>query len=265
MHMRKKRRHALCQAMLIFLLIAVGLTACVPMPGARTEPTSPLTPNPYSPEDFSVSGGFVTCTAGKYMTGIDVSEWQGQIDWAAVRASGVEFAILRVGWRGSEKGVLTADTLAQEYYDGAKQAGILVGAYFFSQAIDVAEALEEAEFALSCTEGWELDMPFVFDWEYVDEFSRTAGVSADMLTEISTAFCDCIAQAGYTPMLYFNGDQAQSGLLLDRLYEYPFWLARYATALDYPYRVDMWQYSDAGSVDGIRGKVDLDIKFIYES
>lgn len=270
---------AICVTATVVLLFVILLLADpikpVPEPAASTaaattgestaEATLPPPPeNPYSLFDFAPDGEYITCTAGVSTLGIDVSEWQSEVDWQAVKAAGIEFVMIRVGWRGSEQGVLSADTCAQSHYEGAKAAGLKVGGYFFSQSVSVAEAVEEAEFALQLMDGWELDMPMVYDWEYIDDQSRTANVSQRTLTDATKAFCDAMVQAGYTPMVYFNENQAHQRLYLAELTDYGFWLAQYRNAMNYPYKVDMWQFSCTGSVPGIEGDVDLNLYFTYD-
>lgn len=236
----------------------------VPVEPTPTEPTTNLAANPYTPDDFSYAGDYMTCTAGTSTLGIDVSEWQGQIDWQQVRDAGVEFVMIRIGWRGSEQGLLTQDSMAQTYYEGAKAAGLRVGGYFFSQAINPEEAVEEAQFVLDVTAGWQLDMPLAYDWEYISADSRTAGVDNDTLTACAAAFCSYIEQAGYESMLYFNTHHAVHRLDLEALADYGFWFAQYDHNLDTDYRVDLWQYTDTGSVPGIEGNVDINLHFTYE-
>jgi GH25 family lysozyme M1 (1,4-beta-N-acetylmuramidase) len=219
----------------------------------------PLEENPYSPTDFVLEKGYLTCTAGESVLGIDVSEFQLDIDWEQVKAAGVEFVFIRVGWRGTESGLLNADKRAQEYYDGAKAAGLQVGAYFFSQAVSIREAKEEADFALSVIEDWELDLPLVYDWEYVSDSARTANVDRRTLTDCTKAFCRQVEFHGYRPMAYFNTSQALHMLHLEELTEFEFWLAQYQSGLDFAYRVDCWQYTGQGSVPGISVPVDINL------
>lgn len=221
-------------------------------------------PNPYTPEDFTTDGEYVECITGQSRFGIDVSYWQGDIDWQQVKDAGVEFVMIRVGWRGSVQGVLDIDEYAQQNYEGAKAVGIDVGCYFFSQAISPEEAVEEAEYVLELIRDWELDMPVVYDWEYISADSRTGNVDARLLTDCTIAFCERIRQAGYTPMVYFNADQSHKQMFLEELTDYPFWLAMYESEMDYPYKIQMWQYTDAGTVPGIAGNVDLNLYFTYE-
>ena len=206
----------------------------------------------------------ITLNSGNAVKGIDVSEWQGKINWEKVKDSGVEFVIIRVGGRGTVKDTVFADENAQDYYAGAKAAGLKVGAYFFSQSITVDEAIAEAEFTLEQIEDWKVDMPVVYDWEYVDEYARTAKVSDRMLTDMAKAFCDTVAEEGYQPMIYFGRSQSMDMLILEELVDYPFWLAMYTTIMDYPYKIDMWQYTEKGSVPGISGNVDMNLLFTYE-
>ena len=173
------------------------------------EPTLPPPPaNPYGPLDFKYEGEYLTCTAGEASLGIDVSTWQGEIDWHQVKDAGIEYAIIRVGYRSTDEGNLGMDSYARINYEGAKAAGVKVGVYFFSQAISTEEAREEAEFVLEAIKDWDVQMPVVYDWEYVDETARTAEVDARTLTDCTIAFCETVQKAGYEPMIYFNRDQS---------------------------------------------------------
>lgn len=231
-----------------------------------TQPTvettqSPFPPNPYGPEDFRVEeNGYITCLTGESFHGIDVSEWQGDIDWQQVKASGVEFAIIRVGYRSSKTGELERDEKALANLQGAAEAGIPIGAYFFSQAVSTQEALEEAEYALSLLEGYTLSYPLIYDWEYLGAEARTAHVDARTLTDCIKTFCSRVEEAGYESMIYFNPHFHENEVLyLEELTDYHFWLAMYDTQMDYPYAIDMWQYSCTGTVPGITGDVDLNL------
>ena len=215
---------------------------------------------PYAPEDFVLNKeGFMECVSQPFTTGIDVSVYQGEIDWQAVKAAGVEYVFIRVGGRGSQNGTLYVDDNAQNNYEGAKKAGLQVGAYFFSQAISVEEAQEEAEFALAQVKNWNMDLPLAYDWEWSEKGSRTDTMKRRLLTDCTEAFCQVIENAGLQPMIYFNVSQGLDMLDLEKLQKYPFWLAMYDGAMDFPYRVDYWQYSESGTVDGIDAKVDLNI------
>lgn len=244
-------------------ILAILLLAAVSMESQR-EPSEPPAPppletNPYGPEDFQFQGDYLTCTAGESVLGIDVSVYQQDIDWQAVKEAGVEFVMIRLGYRGNQEGTLEKDERAQENYQGAKAAGLKVGAYFFSQAVSVEEAVEEAAFALEIAAGWELEMPLVYDWEYMGENARTANVDARTLTDCTLAFCQQVERQGYQAMIYFNVSQSEYLLHLEELTAYPFWLAMYKDQMDFPYRVDMWQYTEKGTVPGISTPVDLNL------
>lgn len=234
------------------------------IPVETTEETLPPPPeNPYGPLDFKYEGEYLTCLAGESSLGVDVSTWQGNIDWQQVKDAGVEYAIIRIGYRGTEGGILGLDDYAQINYEGATAAGIKTGVYFFSQAITVEEALEEAEFVLDAIRDWDLQMPVVYDWEYVDEDARTAGMDARTLTDCTKAFCQMVEDAGYDSMIYFNANQSRKKMYLEELIDYGFWLAMYDPVMTYAYKIDMWQYTNEGSVPGIDGNVDLNLYFTY--
>ena len=254
---------ALVSALTMILTLMLTLNITRPAPD-DLDPTPPPTvaPSPYLPSDFTYNeDGYLTCSAGIAVLGIDVSEHQDVIDWEQVKAAGVEFVMIRLGWRGQTLGKLTEDVMAQINYAGAKAAGLRIGAYFFSQAITEEEAVEEAEFCFDMIQDWELDMPLVFDWEYVGENARTSDMDPDRLTACSMAFCEAVIAEGYEPMIYFNVYQSYYLLHLERLNFYPFWLAMYTDEMDYPYAVDMWQYSCTGRVPGIETDVDLNLWF----
>lgn len=226
--------------------------------------TKKLKENPYGPGDFSSLGGYVTCTAGPTRRGIDVSEYQEKIDWNAVKAGGFDFAFIRIGYRGYTNGEIFPDDLARENLAGARAAGIDVGAYFYSQAVSPEEAADEARWCLEFLGSEQLDLPLVYDWEWVSAEARTGGMDKATLTECAKTFCQTIENGGYQPMLYFNSHISRDLLDLQELAQYPFWLAQYKEKMDYPYQVDFWQYTEEGTVPGIKGKVDIDLMFLYE-
>lgn len=194
--------------------------------------------------------------------GIDVSKWQGTIDWKKVAADGVDFAMIRCGYRGSGAGTLNEDECFRANIAGATAAGLDVGVYFFSQALTAAEAVEEAKYTLELIEGHNLTYPVVFDWEpQYTSGSRTNRPNWTAVTDAAVAFCDAVAAAGYTPMVYFNVTQAYLRLDMARLQKYDAWLAWYHEIPDYIYDYQIWQYGSTGSVAGIAGNVDMDICF----
>lgn len=245
----------------IFMLVVAALVVFL---GFQDTTDPILAENPYGPEDFTEENGHMAETSGESVLGIDVSQWQGAIDWQQVADFGVKFALLRVGGRGTgEEGKLYIDDNAQKNYEGATKAGIAVGCYFFSQAISEEEALEEARYVLEQTRGWDIRMPIVFDWEYMED-SRATDVPATRIMACAKAFCDEIAAAGHTPMVYFNYRMLANGFDLEQMADYHFWLAMYDREMDFPYRVDMWQYTASGSVPGISGNVDMNLYFPRE-
>ena len=199
--------------------------------------------------------GFVT------KTGIDVSVFQGDIDWTAVKADGIDFAMLRIGFRGyGSKGIMEADAKFEENYTNAKNSGIDVGVYFYSQAVTAEEAREEARFVLSLLGDKELDFPVAYDWEYVDYAeARTAGMTSEQITLCAQAFCDEIRLSGREVSIYFNREIGYFEYDLTKLKDIDFWLAEYSEYPTFIYKFNMWQYTDSGSVDGISSNVDLNI------
>lgn len=195
--------------------------------------------------------------------GIDVSEHQGVIDWAAVAADGVEFAVIRCGWRGyGSTAGLNEDKYFRANIEGALAAGLDVGVYFFSQALTEAEAREEAAYTLELIAGYELTFPVVFDWEQVAvRGSRTLSPDWAAVTDCTEVFCDAVAAAGYTPMTYFNMSMAYLRLDLSRLQKYHGWLAWYHEVPEYRYEYRMWQYGALTTVAGINGLCDVNLLF----
>ena len=225
---------------------------------------SNLTDNPYTPADFATVDGYVTCTAGPTRRGVDVSEYQEDVDWDQVKAAGFDFAFIRIGYRGYSVGRIKPDDCARENLAGAKAAGLDVGVYFYAQAISPEEAAEEARWCLDFLNGEKLDLPVVYDWEWVGTDARTGAMDRETLTECVQTFCEAIKDGGYSPMIYFNTHVSQDLLDLKALQRYHFWLAQYKTQLDYPHQIDLWQYTETGKVPGIEGNVDIDLMFIYE-
>lgn len=233
-----------------------------------TEPEPTLPPpeeNPFDYLDFQYEGRYLKLREGNSVTGIDVSHWQKLIDWEQVKESGVDFAMIRLGYRGYEQGGLNIDTYATANLDGAIAAGLDVGVYFFSQAITPEEAEEEAYFVLEHLEPYKefITMPVVFDWEHVSsENARTANMrDPDILTKCTLAFLQTIEFSGYRTMVYFNRTQSWKYLNLEELKDYEFWLAAYTQRMDFPYKIQMWQYTNKGKVPGVTGDCDINIYF----
>lgn len=196
--------------------------------------------------------------------GIDVSKYQGDIDWEKVKADGVEYAFIRVGVRGYKTGAIAADENFEKNIRGAHKAGVKVGVYFFSQAINVEEAVEEAEFVLEQIEPFAsmVEYPIVFDVEKVSsESGRMNQLTKEERTKVTLAFCERIEEAGYTPMIYGNLEMFSVLIDLEPLEKYEKWYAFYDPSLYYPYDFKVWQYTAKGQVDGIKGEVDVNISF----
>lgn len=196
------------------------------------------------------------------LTGIDVSQYQGDIDWKKVAESGIKFAFLRAGVRTYGEGEIHLDEKFHENVKGATENGIEIGVYFFSQAITKEEAIEEADFTINELKGYNITYPVVFDWEVImEDTARTDSVDVETLADCCTAFCERVKSAGYTPMIYQNLRTSLLKLDLLRLKDYDFWLAQYIEKPTYCYDYQIWQYASDGSVPGIEGHVDLNIAF----
>jgi GH25 family lysozyme M1 (1,4-beta-N-acetylmuramidase) len=219
---------------------------------------------PLDTSAFVRSGDDVTYTGEDYtlVRGIDVSDHQTEIDWQAVADSGIEFAIIRCGWRGYSGGSLNEDTTFRQNIEGAKAAGLKVGVYFFSQATSMVEGAEEAIFALNLLEGYSLDLPVFFDWEEIGvESARTDNVSGETVTAAALEFCRLVESAGYDSGIYAYLNLAYFTYDLNQLEGITIWMGNPGSAPEFYYDHTYWQYSFTGSVDGIQGDVDLDVIF----
>ena len=248
------------------------------------EPLEPVTePVTQAPTQTETSGGTVTVqppapsipSTATLIHGIDVSKYQGQINWTQVKNDGIDFAFIKVAGRGYGTGKLYYDTWYKENLKNASLAGVKVGAYFFSQAITVQEAVEEASMMIDALKGYHISYPVVFDWETSDGYRTNIGISKATMTAMADTFCSMLEAAGYKAMVYANTYDFER---FDATYltsKYASWLARYTAAyknngvrytagnplppLKYPYQI--WQYSSTGRVNGISGNVDMNIAF----
>ena len=231
-------------------------------------PASGLTPDQFRRDtnDDGSAGERVRYLGTEYATrwGVDVSNHQGTIDWAALKRQGITFAYLRVGLRGyGDAGTLYPDRSFASYYDGAKAAGIDVGVYMFSQAATPVEAAQEALYTLQLLDGRSLDLPVYYDWEPVQqEDSRTLHNSRFMLTVQAKAFCSLIEKGGYDAGIYMNRQQGYYRYDLSLLSDYALWIADPGDYPDFYYRFDVWQYSHEAHLDGIGEIVDLNVEFV---
>ncbi len=225
----------------------------------------PIAPNRYDGSKYVKKGDFLTYTGeGPSYIGIDVSAHQKDIDWKQVAAAGVDFAMIRVGYRGYSVGSINKDAYFDYNIKNALANGIEVGVYFFSQAMNETEALEEARQTLDWIRGYDITYPVVFDWEQVDkDISRTKDADGATTTRCAQAFCQVVEDAGYIAMTYGSPSKIYAGGLdLAQLQEYPFWLAHYTTdwvPTSFRYHYNMWQYSSNGAVPGIPTRVDLNV------
>lgn len=231
-----------------------------------TEIDNSLKMNTLKRENFNVSEkGELTYSENGTVTshkGIDLSKYQGNVDFAKVKEDDVEYAIIRCGYRGYDSGTIMPDENWSKYAQNASDNGIKVGAYFFTQAVTVEEAVEEANFVINTIKPYNVTYPVVIDVEDVDnKTTRQKNLSPKELTDVVIAFCDAIKAAGYTPMIYSNINYYGGKLEYSRLEEYDKWFASYTTTLYFPYEIAMWQYTSTGSVNGITGNVDINISF----
>lgn len=203
--------------------------------------------------DFGESG---TVSAGSGSLGIDVSKYQPSINWAAVKSSGVDYVIIRCGYRGSSTGALIEDPYFKSHIKGAKAAGLKVGVYFFTTAVTEAEAVEEASMCAYLCNGYGLDFPIFMDCESSPRAGYN-GMSASQRTAIIKAFCNTVRSAGYSAGVYANKTWLSSYMNAGELSGYKIWLAQYNSAPTYSGKYDMWQYTSKGSVNGISGYVDM--------
>lgn len=270
--MTEDMKHLLRRASVMILFVAAAVAVMTALAlrfdswkdwiAERLSPEPAIPQSQYAPEDFVLEEDVLTCLSGETVVGIDVSHHQQKIDWQKVADSGVQFVMVRLGYRGWSEGRLSVDDYALENLRGAQAAGLQVGAYFYSQALSVEEAEEEARFALEILDGFPLDMPLAFDWEQEE---RNAGVDAQTVTDCALAFCAAVEEAGYEAMIYFNGYHARQLMQLQRLKDYPWWLAKYDLTTPFPCRFDIWQYTSTGSVPGIYGDVDVNVMVLEES
>lgn len=194
--------------------------------------------------------------------GIDVSKWNKEIDWKKVKEAGVDFAIIRCGYRGSSTGALVEDPYFKKNIEGATKAGIKVGIYFFTQATNRVEAVEEASMVLTLCKGYEIAFPIFIDTEGAGGKGRADELSKETRTEVCKAFCETIENSGFNAGVYASKSWFNNNVDVSQLENYYIWLAQYRGTPTYDRSYDMWQYTSSGSVDGIEGRVDLNISYV---
>ena len=222
--------------------------------------------NELTEESFSSNDGRIEYTGTDYdvLRGVDVSEHQLDIDWKQVAASGVDYAYIRVGWRGYTEGGLFEDAYFERNIQGALDAGLHVGVYMFSQAVTVQEAIEEADFVLERIGKYNVTLPVVFDWEKIEAAeARSHGLTMELRTDCARAFCETVKSAGYVPCVYINRNLGYYGYDLTRLTDYEFWFSLPESGFpNFYYACDMWQYSFTETVPGIAEPTDMNLWFI---
>lgn len=252
----------------IIIAVSAVFSSCISRSASSLEPTPTPDPrylNSYDWSNLNADSDIYIYEDDSYTSryGIDVSFHQGVIDWQKVKASGVEFAIIRVGYRGYESGILNEDTKFRANMEGAAAAGIDLGVYFFSSAITREEAEEEAAYVLNEIKDYSITCPVVYDMENVGSNDRIAVLDLASRTEMAAAFCAKIKAAGYEPMVYGSANWLSTMLQTWNLQDsYPFWVASYHQTVkdpEYPYVFEMWQYDNTGTIDGIDKSVDLNI------
>ena len=196
--------------------------------------------------------------------GVDVSYYNSDIDWNVVKAQGIDFVIIRIGGRGWTSGLLYDDCRTREYLRSARSAGLQLGAYFYSTATSPYEAVEEASVAVKTLDGIPLDLPLFIDMEFSGEFpkGRADRLTPSQRAEIATAFCETVRSSGYLPGVYAGEYFLRASIDYNIISRYTIWLASYTTENQLPRfdkRYDLWQFTESGRVDGIRGIVDLNV------
>lgn len=234
--------------------------------GEMTIPYFDIPTNSYKPDSFVENKGVVTYEGGDSFVGINVNAQMGEIDWAKVQESGVDYAMIRVGYRGNERGKITPDENFAANIQGALDAELPVGVYFYSKAVTDAEAEEEAAFVLEQIKGYSVKYPIAFYWAYdlkddgsMDENSRTVRCNGEQVTGFIDTFCKKIKSSGFTASYYCDKSMGYEKLDLSRLAGYDMWYAEYRPAPSFYYDFKLWQYTREGEVPGISEKVPITI------
>ena len=299
MNQKTKIRHNTLHIITLLLLILITLTTDISVQAATDDPGAgrlsgqSISSNFYDATDSEINSPIRNYgsrkkkspyTGAKYthqsrfdkrtiLHGIDVSRWQGNINWDKVKADGIDYAFIQVGFRGYGSSGILSDATKDPYFDTNMQnaiaAGVKVGVYVFSQATTKAEAVEEAKYILDAIGNYPISMPLVMDFEYASTDSGLGGrlynarLSKKQATDVCMAFCDEISAAGFTPMIYANKSMLEDQINADTLTDagYHIWLANYTKETSYKGTFSFWQYSEKGSVKGIKG--DVDMNFYY--
>lgn len=222
--------------------------------------------NHYKPDSFLDRKGVITYEDGPSYIGINVNEQQGEIDWAQVAASDVDYVLIRVGYREYGRGKLVADKNFEANIKGAAAVNLPVGVYFFSRAITDTEAEEEATFVLEQIRGYNIDYPIAYNWQYrlkedgsLDESARNTGCNGDQVTGFIDAFCKKVKTAGFTAAYYCDKSMGYTKLDLNRLSGYEMWYSEYRAVPSFYYDFGIWQYTKEGTVPGISEQVPINL------
>lgn len=214
-------------------------------------------------EEYEGTATYMAGTEKEAKKGIDVSTFQGDIDWQKVKNSGMEFAIIRLGFRGYESGKIVLDNKFENNIVGSIEAGLDTGVYFFTEALNEEEAIEEADFVIENIKDYPINMPVVIDVEESanTEKTRTRDLSKEQRTKNVITFCERIKDAGYDVMIYGNLKSFMIMMNIEELESYDKWFAYYRYPFHFPYKIKMWQYTAYEKIDGINGKTDVNLMF----
>ncbi len=234
--------------------------------GQMTIPYFDIPTSSYKPDSFLENKGVITYEGGDSFVGINVNSKRGDIDWQQVKDSGVDYAMIRVGWRADEGGKIAEDEKFEDNIKGATEAGLPVGVYFYSKAVTDAEAEEEATFVLEKIRTYNVTYPVAIYWEYdtkddgtPDESKRTVRCNGDQVTGFIDTFCKKIEATGRTASFYCDKSMGYTKLDLSKLSDYDMWYAEFRSVPSFYYNYTMWQYTKSGTVPGIEGEVPINL------
>lgn len=269
---KRKLRPQVKLILILVILIPLFIIGLFNLPKKDKKPdytlvateTIDIPPMPYNFAHFFNEDHFVYYEDDNYygVTVIDVSTHNGDIDWKAVKESGINHAFLRLGYRGYKEGILHVDDTFEKNYKEAKEVGITLGVYFFSQSINEQEAMDEAFFVLDNLKKKEIELPVVYDLEDMPGVdARTDNLEHEMYTKMALAFCQKIQDNGYQPMIYMNKYWSEAFYDLPLVYNYPIWFAQYNNLPNYNYDFTAWQYTDKATIPGVKTPCDVSIMF----
>ena len=271
---RKRSAGIVLRDILLALLLVAVVAASAILVYRRFFESGPATPdekrniamNHYDADSFYEENGMLRYAKSAHLTGVDVSEHQEKIDWAAVRAAGVDFAILRIGYRGyGASGTLVKDPMFEEHFTNARNAGLKVGVYFFTQAVNEAEAQEEAEGCNWALNGRMLDYPIFYDTEASTApggTGRADGLGVEDRTKCAIAFCERVKELGYKPGVYASTTWYRKRVDYNTLRSrYTIWNAHYGVSSS-PIGCDLWQGTEKARINGYSGELDANISYI---